>query len=344
MTTANTADTAEGSDASEAADTVTTVPVLEVEDVRVDYGTRGSRFTAVSGVSFALHAGETLGVVGESGCGKSSLGRAVLQLTPPTSGSVRLGGRELTGLGRRGMRPVRRRMQVVLQDPVSSLNPRRRIIDIVGEGLVVGGASKGEARRRAAEVLREVGMDPDAVGHRHPHEFSGGQCQRVAIARAMAMRPQVLVCDEPVASLDVSVQAQVLNLLADMKAEHHLAMLFISHDLSVVTTICDRVAVMYLGTVVEIGPTEEIHRRPAHPYTRILLDSVPVPDPETVDDRPGIQGELPSPGNPPSGCRFRTRCPRAQQLCADVVPPLAAPAGRTAVACHFPLEPGETLG
>lgn len=312
--------------------------LLSVRELVVEYGRGSSRFQAVAGVDLEVRAGESLGIVGESGCGKSSLGRAILQLQRPTSGSVKFDGIELTGLGSASLREIRSRMQVVLQDPVSALNPRRRVLDIVAEGLVIHGTDKSQAREQAKVVLRQVGLDPDTVGDRRPRQFSGGQCQRIAIARAMALGPQLLICDEPVASLDVSVQAQILTILLEMKAQAGLAMVFISHDLSVVMNVCNRVLVMYLGTVVEEGTSEEISRSPRHPYSRILLDSVPQPDPRATYATEGIKGEIPSPRNPPSGCRFRTRCPLAQDICARVEPPLTRTSDSRAVACHFPLE------
>lgn len=312
--------------------------LLAVRELTVEYGRGSSRFQAVAGVDLDVQAGESLGIVGESGCGKSSLGRAILQLQRPASGSVQFDGVELTGLRSETLREIRSRMQVVLQDPVSALNPRRRVIDIVAEGLVIHGTDKSHAREQAKAVLRQVGLDPDTVGDRRPRQFSGGQCQRIAIARAMALGPQLLVCDEPVASLDVSVQAQILTILLEMKAQAGLAMVFISHDLSVVMNVCNRVLVMYLGKVVEEGTSEEISRSPRHPYTRILLDSVPQPDPRAAYTTEGIKGEIPSPRNPPSGCRFRTRCPLAQDLCAQVEPALTKTPGGRSVACHFPLE------
>lgn len=323
-------------------DTASTV-ALEVTDVTVEYGSGNTLLQAVAGVSFTLHKGETLGVVGESGCGKSSLGRAILQLHRPASGSVKLDGRELTTVTGQALQDLRGKMQVILQDPVSALNPRRRILDSVAEGLIVHGMPRAAARARAAEALREVGMDAEVVGQRRPYEFSGGQCQRIAIARAMALEPELLICDEPVASLDVSIQAQVLNLLIDMRRRARLSIVFISHDLSVVMNLCDRVAVMYLGKIVEIGTTREIYDNPRHPYTRILLDSVPVPDPTHVDATTTISGEIPSPKNPPSGCRFRTRCPIAQPVCAEVEPTLSDSLSGSSVACHFPLAPNSGL-
>lgn len=319
---------------------ISTDVALSVKDVFVEYGKGRNQLQAVAGVSLDLMQGETLGIVGESGCGKSSLGRAILQLHRPASGSVTYNGVELTELDNKALQEARSDIQVVLQDPVSALNPRRRIIDIVAEGLVIHGMRRAEARERAAEALREVGMDPDLIGDRFPHQFSGGQCQRIAIARAMALEPKLMICDEPVASLDVSIQAQVLGILKKMKDTHGLSMIFISHDLSVVMNVCNRVAVMYLGKIVEVGDTESLYAAPLHPYTRILLDSVPKPDPMIVDTTPGIKGEIPSPKNPPSGCRFRTRCPIAQPVCAEVEPELRADEAGRVVACHFPLVNG----
>lgn len=313
-------------------------PLLVVRDLTVEYGGGKARFQAVAGVSLAVERGESLGIVGESGCGKSSLGRSILQLQRPATGSVRLDGRELTELSTAALREVRAQMQVVLQDPVSALNPRRRVLDIVAEGLVIHGRDKATAREAAGDMLRRVGLDPESLGHRKPHQFSGGQCQRIALARAMVLDPQLLICDEPVASLDVSVQAQVLTILLELKGSG-LAMVFISHDLSVVMNVCDRVVVMYLGKVVEEGTAEQIRRAPRHPYTRILLDSVPRPDPAARHDGPAIRGEVPSPRNPPSGCRFRTRCPQAQPLCEQVEPELQPTPHGGSVACHFPLDP-----
>lgn len=292
---------------------------------------------AVSGVSFDIRAGETLGLVGESGCGKSSVGRAVLQLPRPTEGSVRLAGDELTELSGEELKQVRRRMQMIFQDPVSSLNPRRRVADIVGEGLTIMGTPKAEVDKKVAEMLKLVGLDVAIAGNRRAHQLSGGQCQRVAIARALVTQPDVLICDEPVASLDVSVQGQVLNILEEMRQEFGLAMLFISHDLSVVHNICDRIAVMYLGEIVEIGLGTDLTRNPHHHYTRALLDAVPIADPELEVDNRLLPGEVPSPLDPPSGCRFRGRCPRAETRCADEAPPLVEIDPGHLVACHFPL-------
>ncbi|HWL45231.1 MAG TPA: ABC transporter ATP-binding protein [Ilumatobacter sp.] len=312
--------------------------VLDVRHLTQRFKVGRRSLEAVSDVSFQIRAGETLGLVGESGSGKSSTGRALLQLPRPTAGSVELEGRELTSLSGAELKQLRRRMQLIFQDPVSSLNPRRRIRDIVGEGLVITGVRPDEIAERVSAMLELVGLDVSIIGNRRPHEISGGQCQRVAIARALVMQPEVLICDEPVASLDVSIQGQVLNILDDMRTRFGLAMLFISHDLSVVHNISDRIAVMYLGQIVEIGPGTTLTRNPAHHYTRALLDSVPVADPDReVDDRL-LEGEVPSPLDPPLGCRFRLRCERAEARCADDQPELRDLGDGRQVACHFPVE------
>jgi len=310
--------------------------LLEVENLVLRYPVRKGTLEAVSDVSFTVRRGETLGLVGESGCGKSSTGRAVMHMPPPTEGTVKLDGQVLTGMSPTHLREARRRMQLIFQDPVSALNPRRRVRDIVGEGLVIAGESRSAITEKVARILDLIGMDIDIVGGRRPHELSGGQSQRIAIARALVLSPELLVCDEPVASLDVSIQGQVLNLLEDMRAEFGLSMLFISHDLSVVHNISDRIAVMYLGKLVEIASSDAVTRTPAHPYTRALLDAVPT---ATVkdDERGTLHGEIPSPMSPPSGCRFRTRCPLAQERCAVEVPELREVASGQRVACHFPL-------
>ena len=311
--------------------------VLRVEHLTVEFPARhGARVHAVSDVSFDVAAGETLGLVGESGCGKSTTGRAVMQLSPPTSGSVRLRGVELTELDERALRRTRGQLQMIFQDPISSLNPRRRIRDTVAEGLRIQGVDEAEVGARVDKVLADVGLDPDAVGDRRPHEFSGGQCQRICLARSLVLEPDVLICDEPVSALDVSVQAQILNLLEAMKARYGLTLVFIAHDLAVVKNISDRVAVMYLGKLCEVGSADGLYEEPAHPYTRSLLASIPRPEPGSRPTEPALGGELPSPVAPPSGCRFRTRCPRAADRCAAEEPQMRAIAPGHHVACHFP--------
>jgi peptide/nickel transport system ATP-binding protein len=312
--------------------------LLSVENLVVEYAVGGKTLSAVSDVSLHVGKGETLGLVGESGCGKSTLGRAVLQLRRPTAGKVVFDGTELTGLAADKMRLMRRRLQLIFQDPIASLNPRRSIGDIVAEPLIIIGVSdKAERDRRVREVLTAVGLDADLVTGRLPHEFSGGQCQRICIARALILEPELVICDEPVSALDVSIRAQILNLLEDMKRRYGLTLLFIAHDLAVVKAVSDRIAVMYLGRLCEVGPTEQLFAKPAHPYTALLLEAIPVPDPSV---KPAINvsvGEPPSPLAPPSGCRFRTRCPRADAVCADVVPPLREIANGQFAACHHPL-------
>jgi peptide/nickel transport system ATP-binding protein len=311
--------------------------VLRVEHLTVEFPTRhGARVHAVSDISFDVAEGETLGLVGESGCGKSTTGRAVMQLTRPTGGSVTLRGIELTALDEVALRRTRTQLQMIFQDPISSLNPRRRIRDTVAEGLRIRGADEAEVTYRVGRVLHDVGLDADAVGERRPHEFSGGQCQRICLARSLVLDPEVLICDEPVSALDVSVQAQILNLLEAMKARYGLTLVFIAHDLAVVKNISDRVAVMYLGKLCEQAPADTLYEAPAHPYTRSLLASIPRPEPGSHATEPALQGELPSPVAPPSGCRFRTRCPRATDRCAAEEPQMRAIAPDHHVACHFP--------
>ena len=319
---------------------MTAAPLLSVRGLTVEYAARGRRFAAVAGIDLDIEAGETLGLVGESGCGKSTTGRAILQLPPPTEGTVTFAGEELTRLPYQGLRRVRRGLQIVFQDPISSLNPRRRIKDIVAEPLVIAGMTdRAERTRRVRAVLEAVGMDPDTTMERRPHQFSGGQCQRISIARALVMEPKLIVCDEPVSSLDVSVQAQILNLLEDMKARYGLTLLFISHDLAVVKNVSDRVAVMYLGRLCEVAPAETLYAEPAHPYTAALLASNPRVDPSNGDEFTpvALEGEIPSPLDPPSGCRFRTRCPVAQARCATETPAFRELRASHWVACHFPL-------
>ena len=315
-----------------------TQALLRVEHLVVEYYVRGRAIHAVSDVSFDILRGETLGLVGESGCGKSTLGRAVLQLGPVTSGHVIFGGEDLTRIRGQRLRLTRRRLQVIFQDPIASLNPRRRIGDIVAEPLIIAGMSDAaERERRVHEVLIAVGLDPDVAVGRRPHEFSGGQCQRICIARALVLQPELIICDEPVTALDVSIRSQILNLLEAMKARYGLTLLFIAHDLAVVKAVSDRVAVMYLGKLAEIGPTEQLFRAPLHPYTSVLLKAIPVPDPEAKLPETVPIGEPPSPFEPPSGCRFRTRCPRATKRCATEEPPLRKLASGHFAACHFPL-------
>lgn len=314
--------------------------LLRIADLHVEYALgEGRRVHAVSGVSLAIRPGETLGLVGESGSGKSSLARALLQLPPPQRGSVRFDGHELTELSGEALRRIRPRLQMIFQDPIASLNPRRRVSEIVAEPLVVMGVSDpAERTRRVRAMLEAVGLDPDSVWSRRPHEFSGGQCQRIAIARALVLEPRLIVCDEPVSALDVSIRAQILNLLEDMKARFGLTLLFIAHDLAVVKSVSDRVAVMYLGRLCEVADSASLFTAPAHPYTAALMAAIPEPDPDRpLGDSKLRPGDPPSPLDPPSGCRFRTRCPHAQERCASEVPSLRQIAPDREVACHFPL-------
>jgi peptide/nickel transport system ATP-binding protein len=313
-------------------------PLLKVDDLVVEYGFGNRTVHAVSGVSLEVAPGETLGLVGESGCGKSTLGRAVLQLRRAQSGSVLFDGHDLTAMQGEALRRMRRRVQLIFQDPIASLNPRRRIGDIVAEPLIIAGVKDAAERKaRVHEVLAAVGLDPDLVAGRLPHEFSGGQCQRICIARALVLNPEFIVCDEPVSALDVSIRAQILNLLEEMKARFGLTLLFIAHDLAVVKAVSDRVAVMYLGRLCEVGPSEQLFARPAHPYTALLLQAIPVPDPDVRPAESVAAGEPPSPIAPPSGCRFRTRCPRADQRCRAEMPELREVAPGQFAACHHPL-------
>ena len=312
--------------------------LLQVIDLTVEFPAgRGRSVSAVAGVSFDVARGETLGLVGESGCGKTSTARAVLQLPRPDAGRVVFDGTDLTTLRGEDLRRVRAGLQMIFQDPAASLNPRRRVAEIVGEGLRIWPRTTSGPAERVRSALADVGMDVAEVGNRRPHEFSGGQCQRICIARALALGPRVLICDEPVSSLDVSIQAQILNLLEDLKQLYNLTMLFIAHDLAVVKSISDRVCVMYLGRICEIGPTGAVFDRPAHPYTEVLLASVPLPDPHAGGGEVEPVGDPPSPLEAPSGCRFRTRCDRATELCAAEVPELRPVPGGRHVACHFPL-------
>ena len=321
--------------------------LLRIEELVVEFpvGHAGLKVHAVSNVSLDVMPGETLGLVGESGCGKSTTGRAVMQLVHPTSGHVQFDGNDLTTLSGEDLRQTRPKLQMIFQDPISSLNPRRRINKLVREGLDIWKIGDDESRdAKVREVLETVGIDPEIAGPKRPHEFSGGQCQRISIARAVATDPKLIICDEPVSALDVSVQAQILNLLQDMKARYGLTLIFIAHDLAVVKNVSDRVAVMYLGKICEVSGPDELYEAPAHPYTAALLSAIPIPDP-TIEliERAGVTGEIPSPVAPPSGCRFRTRCPRAEDICASEEPQIRAVRPDHFVACHFPLEIGEKL-
>jgi oligopeptide transport system ATP-binding protein len=320
-------------------------PLLEVRDLKVHFPVRtGGVFVgsykplrAVDGVSFDLAPGETLGIVGESGCGKSTLGRAVLQLLPATAGAVTWLGQPMTGLSPREVKAVRENMQIVFQDPLASLDPRMTAGDIIAEPLrnYHPELSRADAMRRVATLMEQVGLLPGMI-NRYPHEFSGGQCQRIGIARAMILKPKLVVCDEPVSALDVSVRAQVINLLKDLQKTFGVAMLFISHDLAVVRHISDRVLVLYLGKVMELATRESLYHAPRHPYTQALMSAVPIPDPVRERAKPRIilTGELPSPLNPPSGCVFRTRCPKATEICAKVEPVREQTAAGHDVWCH----------
>ena len=303
---------------------------------------------AVDGVSFELRRGETLGLVGETGCGKSTLARCVARLYDITSGRIMFDGEDITGLSARRMRPYRREIQMIFQDPYGSLNPRRRVGSIIGDPFAIHNIASGADRKRRVQHLMElVGLNPEHY-NRFPAEFSGGQRQRIGVARALAFTPKLIICDEPVSALDVSIQAQIINLLADLHSELGLTYIFIAHDLSVVRHVSDRVAVMYLGKITEQAPVEQMWAHPRHPYTDALLSAVPIPDPASLDRRERIilVGDVPSPINPPSGCRFHPRCPKAQQACVDEVPELTPRLGDDVAhlaACHFPVEDGEDI-
>jgi len=320
--------------------------LLEVEDVRKYFPIKKgvlqrevARVHAVDGVSLDVYPGETLGLVGESGCGKSTLGRCIVRLLEPTAGDVVFDGRSIGKLGARSLRPLRRQMQMVFQDPYASLNPRKRVGTIVGDPLKIHGlGDRKERKKQVEELLETVGLSPEHY-NRFPHEFSGGQRQRIGVARALALRPKLIVADEPVSALDVSIQAQMVNLLEELQDDFGLTYLFIAHDLGVVRHVSDRIAVMYLGKLVELSPAEELYTRPIMPYTEALLSAVPIPDPDLSEKRERIvlEGDVPSPIHPPSGCRFHPRCRYATEVCSQIEPPLVDYGNGHLAACHHPL-------
>ena len=322
------------------------MPLLSVHDLKVHFDVGGNRLLgrkpatvrAIDGVSFDVRAGETLGLVGESGCGKSTLGRAVLKLLPAREGSVVYLGQDISKLSEHEMRPLRRNMQIIFQDPLASLNPRMTIGEIIAEPLRTfqPDLSNAQVKEKVKAMLARVGLLPNQI-NRYPHEFSGGQCQRIGIARAIINEPRLIVCDEPVSALDVSIQAQIVNLLMDLQRDMGMSLIFISHNLSIVRHISHRIMVLYLGKVMEIADRDSIYARPLHPYTQALNSAVPVPDPDIERQKPRIvlKGDLPSPLNPPSGCPFRTRCPKAQEICALQEPALRSGGADHLVACHF---------
>jgi oligopeptide/dipeptide ABC transporter ATP-binding protein len=320
-------------------------PLVEVESLKKYFpihkgvlGREVGRVHAVDDVTFSVQEGETLGLVGESGCGKSTLGRTIVRLLEPTDGTVRFEGRDISKLGARKLRPLRREMQMVFQDPYASLNPRKRVGSIIGAPLKIHGVGGQERKKRVQELLETVGLSPEHY-NRFPHEFSGGQRQRIGVARALALNPKLIVADEPVSALDVSIQSQMLNLLDDLQRELQLTYIFIAHDLGVVRHVSNRIAVMYLGKLVEVSPAEELYQRPIMPYTEALLSAVPIPDPDLSEQRERIvlQGDVPSPISPPSGCRFHPRCRYMTDICREVEPPLTDYGRGHLAACHHPL-------
>lgn len=316
--------------------------LLRVEDLTVEFpvGRTGLKVHAVSGISLDIVTGETLGIVGESGCGKSTTGRAIMQLPRPNAGRVLFDGEDLTQLSGASLREARTRMQMIFQDPISSLNPRRKVRDIVMEPLNIWKrGSKAERSELVDRVLEDVGIDPARAAESQAHQFSGGQCQRISIARSLVLDPRLIICDEPVSALDVSVQAQVLNLLEDLKARYGLTLMFIAHDLAVVKNVSDRVAVMYLGKICEVAPSDELYRSPAHHYTTMLMAAIPVADPDVPVDVRRIEGEPPSPVLPPPGCRFHPRCAAASERCRTEEPQLREVGPGHFVACHHPVTP-----
>jgi oligopeptide transport system ATP-binding protein len=317
-------------------------PLLEVEGLTKHFPIRGgllsrevARVHAVDGISFGVARGHTLGLVGESGCGKTTAGKAILKLTEPTGGAIRYDGRDITALDRREMKPLRRKMQIIFQDPFSSLNPRHTVASIVAAPLEIHRLARGRAvEERIVDLLAKVGLPPEAM-RRYPHEFSGGQRQRIGIARSLAVEPELIIADEPVSALDVSIQAQILNLLRDLQQQLGLTYVMIAHDLSVIRHISDRIAVMYLGKIVEIAPSDELYARPLHPYSEALLSAVPIPDPDAARKRTPLKGDVPSPIHPPAGCRFHTRCPHRFEPCDREMPEMKAAGERHFVACHL---------